>query len=610
MNRLDDFAIGLLDAYFGFDLTAHEALLDAMQPLELAGGDWLFHQGDPGDALYFLLRGRMQVWREASGQHPAELLGEVVPGESVGEVGLLTNAPRSASTRAVRDCLLLRVDRATLDALAQKQPALIMQLAASVAERLQQNTATGRRMRPQLKAIAIVAMDAKPQLLELADRLVDALCAQRDAQALRLEQLRNLGAPCGVAPREADLDPALKHWIGSVEDRRGCIVYRATPAEGPWLRYALRHADLVVRIGAADGSPALRPWEEAMAPHLQAGLDAHQLLLLWHPQGRDRIHDTAAWLQPRPTVAPLHLRADYPKDWERLLRILGGRATGLVLGGGAARGFAHLGVYRAMEQLGVPVDWVGGTSIGAIMGAAIAHDWGVDQAIANTREAFVGGKPFGDYTLPVISLLRGRRMQRLSARFFPGAIEDLPIPFFCVSSNLGTGNVNLHERGLVWQATCASAALPGVMPPAVHQGQLAVDGAMLNNLPVDLMQDKLVGQVVAVDLTSRRQTEVAFDEVPSPWAVLRGRLLPFSKRFGKRYSLPGAATMMLKATELGTRHRVLELASRADLLLRPPVGRFSMLSVQHFDEVVAAGQDHAMEQVAAWLDRSEQRQLS
>lgn len=601
MKALDPFGRRVLAQYFGLEASSQEPLLDALRSEELAGGEWLFHQGDPGDGLYFLIRGRLQVWRESSPGHPSELLGEVVPGESVGEVGLLTHAPRSASARAVRDSLLVRVDRDAFDALAGRHPELIMRLAASVAERLQRNTAAGRRPRPELTSVAIITMDGDPRLEAVADGLADALSEEGPALVLHLESLAGLGAPSAVSAADADLAAPLKHWIGGLEQTHERIVYRADPADGSWLRYAARQADLVVRLASADSDVTLRPWERDLDAQLDTGFGARQVLLLWHRSGGEGIRDTAAWLAPRPQMAPLHLRADHPADEQRVRRILSDQATGLVLSAGAARGFAHLGVYRALEELRIPIDWVGGTSIGAIMAFTVASDWGVEEAIAKVRTAFVSGRPFSDYTLPLISLLRGGRMRRLSKAYFPGDIEDLPVSAFCLSSNLGTGEVNVHERGSVWRAICASAALPGVMPPAVHDGQLAVDGAMLNNLPVDVMLEKLVRHVVAVDLTSRTQVNVSYDEVPSPWAVLAGRLLPFAKR----HSVPGTATMMLKAMELGTRRQVLELAARADLLLQPPVRKFGMLGVSQFDQLVEAGYRHTMERASSWLESRE-----
>jgi len=274
-----------------------------------------------------------------------------------------------------------------------------------------------------------------------------------------------------------------------------------------------------------------------------------------------------------------------------------GRALGLVLAAGAARGLAHFGVYKAMHEAGLAVDWVGGTSIGAIMGACIAKGWEIDELLANGRAAFTGASPFGDYTIPLISLLRGRRFERLLEKFLSGCIEDLPIPFFAVSCNLDNGALNLHESGSLAAALRASASMAGVMPPAVVGGQLAVDGAVLNSMPVDLMQTKPVGRIVAVDLSPQKQYTVAFDRVPSPWAVLRGRLLPFARR----YRVPSLMTLMLKATELGTLTRMREMGQRADLLLTPPVREFGIMDMKAYDRLVEVGYRHAQQEIASWL---------
>ena len=214
-----------------------------------------------------------------------------------------------------------------------------------------------------------------------------------------------------------------------------------------------------------------------------------------------------------------------------------------------------------------------------------------------TRESFVKGKPFSDFTLPLISMLRGGRMRRLLREHMDYRIEDLPMPFFCVSCNLDDGSMNLHESGYLPDAIGATAAIPGILPPAVVNRRLAVDGAVINNLPIDIMQQKPVGEIIAVDLSAQKRYEMDIDEVPSPWAILRGRYLPFSPR----YRLPGLATVLLKATELGTLKEVRELSRQADLLLTPPVRQFGMTEVKAFDRIVEAGYEHARVELARWL---------
>jgi NTE family protein len=252
-------------------------------------------------------------------------------------------------------------------------------------------------------------------------------------------------------------------------------------------------------------------------------------LVLLHDD-RGQINGTARWLARFETQFHLHVQKGLEADVQRVARVLSGKATGLVLGGGAARGLAALGVYQALQEAGVSIDWVGGTSIGSIMAAGIALGWSPEAAIASSREAFVKGKPFSDFTIPVFALLRGRRMKRLLRTYMDCQIEDTVIPYFCVSTNLGRGVKNIHTRGSMVEAICASAALPGVIPPAVIDQELTVDGALLDNLPVDIMQQMPVGKIIAVDVSSRVHQKVDYKELPSPWAVLRGRWRAATRR--------------------------------------------------------------------------------
>jgi predicted acylesterase/phospholipase RssA len=238
-----------------------------------------------------------------------------------------------------------------------------------------------------------------------------------------------------------------------------------------------------------------------------------------------------------------------------------------------------------MHEAGVPVDWLGGASIGAVMAAGLATAPDPAEAIARARKAFVEGKPFGDITVPIISFLRGRRMERLINANLPGEIEDMPVPFFCVSSNLGNGTVQLHDRGSVPRALRASVSLPGIFPPAVVNGQLSIDGGILDNLPVDLMRARPVGRVVAVDLSSRKDYAVSYEAVPSPWRVLAGKLLPMTGR----HRVPSPVSLMLMAMSIGALGAARAAGARADLLVRPPVGGFSFTDVRNFDRVVEAG---------------------
>jgi len=556
-----------------------------LETVTCRGGAWLFRQGEPADGLYLVVRGRLQVWIDAadgddSGQR---LVAEIAPGETVGEIGLLTGGLRSAGIRAVRDSLLLRMDAAAFDRLASRRPELTRRLAGGIATRLRERTAGGAQARRNVRTVALLPLDDGPAARALAERLSVALASHGSVRVLTSRGPTEAGLTLPGHPGEP-IAPAVVDWFAAQEDSNRFVLYLADCGATPWSDAALRHADLVLLVGDAGRTPRRQEYEAKLLDGPE-GPVAPRALVLLHSGSPLGLLGTGAWLQDRDLDFHLHVRAGVPADFGRLVRILDGSALGLVLGGGAARGFAHLGVYKAMTEAGIAVDWVGGSSIGSVMGAGIALDLPPDEAIARARAAFVDGKPFGDMTLPVISLLRGQRMERLIGEYLGGMIEDLPIPYFCLTSTLGTGQSRLHDRGSLPAALRASVSIPGVFPPAVMDGQLTIDGGILDNLPVDRMRSRPVGHVVAVDLSGRQTYQVDYAAVPSPWALLAGRYLPFSRR----YRVPGFLTVMLKAAEIGTMRAAREAGGRADLLIRPDVNRFSLTDVRPFEAIIAAG---------------------
>ena len=575
---------------------AAAAVAAELEPVTCRGGEWLFRQGDPGDGLYLLARGRLQVWIDATeGDGEPRLVAEVAPGETVGEIGLLAGGSRSAGIRATRDSLLLRMDAAAFDRLTQRRPELTRQLAGGIATRLRDRTAGTSSVRRAFHTIALLPLDDGRTTPALVARLALALAKRGPVRVLAAGTLASdAGLPLPERPG-APLSAAAVDWLATQEDQHRFVLYVADPGVTPWSDVAVRHADLILQVGDATRPAARHDWEAALLDG-PGGPAARQALLLVHPGSPAALSGTAAWLEGRPVDFHLHLREGVAADFERLVRILDGSAIGLVLGGGPARGFAHLGVYKAMTEAGLAVDWVGGSSIGSVMGAAIALDLPPDEAIRRARAAFVDGKPFGDLTLPVISLLRGRRMERLIGEYLGGTIEDLPLPFFCLTSSLGSGQSRCHDRGSLPAALRASVSLPGVFPPAVLDGQLAIDGGILDNLPVNRMRDRPVGRVLAVDVTARQTYEVDYPSVPSPWTVLAGRYLPFRRR----YRVPGFLSVMLKAAEIGTMAAAREAGRRADLLIRPDVSRFSLTNVKAFEAIVAAGHAAARDALATW----------
>jgi NTE family protein len=303
-------------------------------------------------------------------------------------------------------------------------------------------------------------------------------------------------------------------------------------------------------------------------------------VLLHH--GADRRHASAEqWRRACDAVRILHWRGLADDDADRLVRVIAGSATGLVLSGGGARAYAHIGVIRALREYGTPIDVIGGTSMGGIVAACLAMGWDDGQIEDRIRRAFVESNPLGDYVVPVVSLSRGRRVEtRLAEHFGDTLIEDLRVPFFCVSTNLVTASAHVHRSGSLRDALRASISLPGILPPVVDGAQsLLVDGAVVKNFPVDVMKELHRGPVIGVDV-ARRSTIDPMDFVDAP------DFIGWVTRRGFQTAPPIAALLMHTATLtvdpwMGR--------DAADLLITPEMADVDLRDWKKFDEAVAAG---------------------
>lgn len=588
MADIDPRMRAVVERYFETEMDS--ALLLQLMTTSLKGGQWLFHQGDPGDSLYLVVRGRLQAWMGPNGtsnNDDLQLLGEVIAGESVGEVGLISGEPRAAGILAIRDSLLIRIDQASFQRLADRHPSLAIKLAANVATMLQKNLAGGGDLNRGFRTIALLPLHDSREARALCRELARRLTEKVDARVLLPERLARFGAPANATTVERELSPELQGWLSDQEYEHPQVVFLCEEDDSAWTRFCLRQSDLVLMVAESDADPSQTAMEHELlnGEHAPAGRRA---LVLMHKVDSE-ISGTHKWLEIRDVDFHLHYRAGGTGDLNHVARIMAGKATGLVLSAGAVRGVAQLGVFKALYEARIPVDWVGGSSIGSIVAAAVAKGWSPSQAIRHARQAFVEGKPFSDITLPLISLLRGERMKRLLEGHMDVDIEDLPKPYYCISSNLDRGVQNVHRAGNLAAAIRASTAFPGVMPPAVVGNELAVDGSVLNILPVDVMKQNPINYVIAVDVSSYAERTVDFPETPSPWSVLWRRMLPFARN----YNVPSLATIVLKATEIGARMEATQRSQGADMLLNPPVRQFGMTNFKAFDQIVEAGYDYA-----------------
>ncbi len=416
------------------------------------------------------------------------------------------------------------------------------------------------------RTIALVPLDAGIELREHARRFVDALARFGRVDLVGRER----------AGRHSP------QWFHEREAQNDFVVYAADAADSPWTRLCLRQADVVLLLARAAGDDA--GWTGGQ---WQDGAMRRAELLLLHD--RDFTNGAAARWQARlPGIPHHHVRG--PADYDRLVRMLTGRAVGLVLSGGGARGFAHLGVVKALREHGVPIDLVGGTSMGGILAAGVASDWDDGELAERFRRSFVDTNPLSDFTLPVVSLVSGRKVGMLLRRELGDIdIEDLPLPFFCVSSNLTTGRIAVHQQGPLWRWLRASVAIPGVLPPVFHGGEVFVDGGAMNNLPVDVMRARGRGPVIGVDVGTDRAftTDVESTETPSLWNLFRGQ----RRR-------PNILRILWRAGMVNSATATLDRRRQSDLLITPSLESIDLLDWKGFGRAIEIGYRDACERLA------------
>ena len=532
----------------------------------LPGGMELDRTGENNLALFLVVTGSLGVFVKDD-RGTRRLVAHVPAGETVGEMSLISGDAHSAQLVALRDTELLRVSPQAFNALISRHPRIMLNLMRLLVRRLNETT-----KRPvdgaRAKAFAVVP---------LQEGLHDEPIAQRLSAALVEMGLKAAVLGSSAAEQSAE-------WFNSFEAAHDVVFYCGDTPESAWTHQCLRQADRVFLLARTDRPLPLRPLEMPAFKSRATGLPE---LLLLHPDGIARGVPEHLALRSGLFESHHHIRAGVQEDVRRLARFVSGRAIGLVLAGGGARGFAHIGILKALQEARVPIDQLGGTSMGALIAAGLAAEWSLEELTERMRTAFVETNPLSDYTFPLIALVRGRKVsQLLRDNYGEVRIEELPKPFFCVSSDLTNGRIHVHRSGALWRALRASVALPGILPPVTHHGHLLVDGGVMNNLPVDVMAENPHGPIIASDVTGEIDLHASDDrygERPLWWLL-----------WERMRGTPSIVSILMRSGTVGSEAQRRLVRQQANYLFEPPLEDVGLRDWQAFDRAIAEGYAHAM----------------
>jgi predicted acylesterase/phospholipase RssA/CRP-like cAMP-binding protein len=584
--------------WLNFEQEVLHSMEETVDWVTLRRGQYLFRQGDASDGAYVVVSGALRVSVvDADGKETP--IARIAQGEILGELALITDEGRSASISALRDCELFRLPASVFTLVSEKYPQSMLNVYRTVTDRFRTSFAHSV-FREKVSNIAILPANEEVDLDAFVQELHEEMKAHHATDLLSSESVdESLGRDgISTSKRKSPANLRLVQWLNGREGKFDQLLLRADQPWSRWSDRCIRQADRVIVVADAFQRPDLAA--------VQKRLEKFPIpwsLVLVHAPDTVKPSQTSRWLESSTARQAYHVRSGNRRDMARLSRILTGNAIGLVLGGGGARGFAHLGVLRALEELGIPIDMVGGSSIGAPIGGWVATGKSAHECLESARRAF---RSLIDITFPTTAMLDGKRISQQILKEAEGwDMEDCWLPFFCVSTNLTTSQVVVHRRGVSARAVRASVSIPGVLPPVPETGELLVDGSVLNNLPIDIMRElNPSGLIIAIDvvLPSSFTVKEDYGLNVSGWRQLLSRIIPWLD-YPETPSFAGVIMQSMMVGSSRSRERLLE-QGQADYYQNIHVHGVGMLQFDALEMAQQTGYSDSIGPLRKWAEEA------
>ncbi|XP_078387254.1 patatin-like phospholipase domain-containing protein 6 isoform X3 [Cetorhinus maximus] len=655
----------------------------AIDWMAVEAGRALYRQADRSDCTYIVLNGRLRsVIRKANGKK--ELVGEYGRGDLIGVVEALTHQPRATTMHAVRDSELAKLPEGTLNNIKRRYPQVVTRLIHLLGQKILGNlqqvhgtfpgtgiglstasSADVTNPTSNLSTVAVLPVCNEVPIAAFTMELTHALNAIGPTLLMTSDIIRQR---LGASALDSIHEYRLSGWLAQQEDIHRIVLYQTDYSMTPWTQRCIRQADCILIVGLGDQEPSLGELEQMLE---NTAVRALKQLILLHKEDGPSPSRTVEWLNMRSWCSGhFHIKcprrifsrrslqklremyeklflktADRHSDFSRLARILTGNTIALVLGGGGARGCSHVGVMKAMEEIGIPVDVIGGTSIGSFIGALYAEERSAVRTKQRAREwANAMNSVFKtvlDLTYPITSMLSGSAFNTSIADVFEDKqIEDLWIPYFNVTTDITASAMRVHKDagsiwryvrasasyvpylpplcdpkdghllvdgcyvnnvpGSLWRYVRASMSLSGYLPPLCDpkDGHLLMDGGYINNLPADIAKTMGAKTVIAIDVGSRDETELSnYGDSLSGWWLLWKRLNPWAEKV----KVPDMAEIQSRLAYVSC-VRQLELVKNSAYCeyIRPPIDRFKTMDFGKFDEIYNVGYQYGKVVFSSW----------
>ncbi len=588
--------------FSSLDDAGRKKLIPMLHEIKLKKNRFIFRQGELSDGVFLVMSGKLvAMLKTVTGEN--KILSEIRPGETLGEIGALSHEPRGASIKALEDCILFKLSCENYFKLCEQYPSLLLQTMSVLATRSRSLIEMLTAREPAKKHIAILPASKHTRIKELSDALFKNLHGFANVTVL------------------SDYDDTLAHktltqlqkHIEELDGNNSKILYILGLHDSPLSKACFENVDALYVVGNGRSKAYLNPVTHKRLHNAELSYKASPELLLVYPDGKKSPVATSKWLKLVNFGMHHHVRLSEEKDLRRILRFITGTAVGLVLGGGGARSWAHIGAIRALQESGIPIDLICGTSGGAIVAGYYAlHESAEDSKdeLNDLSKITYKAASLAHITWPAVSIFDGGSFTKKQQEIFGHKkIENLWLPFFCVSCNLTKSIPVVHSRGELWKKIRASTAVPGIFPPVVMHGQLHLDGGIVNNLPTDLMKkfSSSIGTSIAVELI--HVTQEAKDYNFPPILPLIPTILSKLGWGYKDYKFPSFVDTFLKSLLAGSSVKQNENALAADILISPTLSHYDLLRVtsKQQKELIKVGHKATLETLKSPKKRKENR---
>lgn len=552
---------------------------------KLLSGDYLVKEGDSCEHLFLILHGRLKICeKQADGSFTTFEIGA---GEFFGDSALLTDNIIHASAFAIRDSMILALSKTDFQYFMDKHPEHMRTFVKQSIYRMRQPLSKTE----SLHTFCLCPAATSKNLRLFTKTFCDHLGAQ-SVLYLTEYNLNSLLKNSGLDPQNIS-DDRLSHWLNELENQYQFVIYEANHSASEWTRLCLRQADKILLIASSSESYQLNEAEQFIFKYAHASKE----LVVIQPQTVLLPTHTDSWLQQRYVKAIHHVVLEEPTTIARFVRYLTNQAHAVVFGGGGARGYCHIGIYKALVECQIPIDCIGGCSSGALIGALISMGLSA-QEIQERIEAYVTkNKRLLSYTLPIHSFRSGKTLSK-SLQQLVGTdclSEDLWLRYFCISTSLSHLDTKMHTSGTLWKNIRASISIPGIFPPiSTNDNELLIDGAVTNNLPVDLMENfSNHGKIISAKVSgvSKHNSTAIPDGWLSPWSSIRDQL--------KLRSLPTLPEVIMESIMLsGSRHQT-EMTYRAHFHIECNAKSYNPLNFKPIRELIDLGYQTTMQAMEA-----------